>query len=217
MDHFQTSWRASPASCAPCATLQEQLQGGSGELALLLAALSRYCVNSHACADAPEAIVAFMQRVPDRLAAWAVVHAHGKTSWPASYGDSPYAAAIAVMRVALAGAALPPRSSTGERALHEVFIGAYALPTAARRWQLDRQGLRGRYPRLLRSMEQGALLTRSEAESALYQLLHTHPDARERSLPGCEAVAHFGGNVAAVRAARRWRHRFASTRMRLAA
>lgn len=67
-------------------------------------------------------------------------------------------------------------------------------------------------------MQHGALLTPREAEGAVYILLHTHPAARERSCGSSEAVSHFGGNVAAVRAARRWRARFASTaRVALAA
>lgn len=198
--------------------LVTDLQQVAGELAALLASLSRYCVAAHAAGEREAAIAEFLRLVPERGDAQLLLQAHGATAWPASFGESPYEHAAGVLRHALSGIALPPRSTNAERAMHVAFLKAYALPTAVSRWELDRDSLWGRYPRLLRAMQHGALLTQREAEGAVYILLHTNPAARQRSCASSEAVSHFGGNVAAVRAARRWRARFASTaRLALAA
>lgn len=188
-----------------------QLQQLLGPVAVLLAALSRQCVCADTASEKQAAIAEFLRLVPTRADAQALLTAHGATSWPGSFGESPYEHAAAVLRHALAGHALPPRSTNAEREMHLAFLKAYALPTCVARWDLDRDALWGRYPRLLRSMQNGALLTQREAEGAVYILLHTNPAARQRSCASSEAVSHFGGNVAAVRAARRWRARFAST------
>lgn len=188
-----------------------QLQQLSGPVAVLFAALSRQCVSSNSASEKEAAIAEFLRLVPTRTDALALLTAHGATSWPVTFGESPYEHSAGVLRHSLAGHALPPRSTNVEREMHVAFLKAYALPTCVARWDLDRDALWGRYPRLLRAMQHGALLTQREAEGAVYILLHTNPDARQRSCASSEAVSHFGGNVAAVRAARRWRARFAST------
>lgn len=192
-------------------TLTSQLQQVAGQVATVLFSLSRLCVSSLDAEERAAAIAEMLRLVPTRAGALDVLGAHGKTSWPSSFGESPYENAIAMLRHAVAGVALPPRSTNAERDMHLAFLKAYALPTAVARWELDRDALWGRYPRLLRAMQHGALLTQREAEGAVYILLHTNPSARQRSCASSEAVSHFGGNVAAVRAARRWRARFAST------
>lgn len=192
-------------------TLLIQLQRVAGALATAFVALSRACIGSVDAAEREAAIADFLRLVPDRAMAKEVMACYAITTWPASFGEAPYQYAARVLRLALDGLALPPRSTNFERALHVAFLEAYALPSALARWKLDRDGLALRYPRLLRAMQHGALLTPREAEGAVYILLHTHPAARERSCGSSEAVSHFGGNVAAVRAARRWRARFAST------
>lgn len=198
--------------------LVKQLQQVAGDLATAFATLSSQCVAQRAASEREAAIATFLQLVPGRSAAEALLQAHGATCWPGSFGESPYEHSAGVLRHALSGFALPPRSTNAEREMHLAFLKAYALPTAVARWELDRDALWGRYPRLLRAMQHGALLTPREAEGAVYILLHTNPTARQRSCASSEAVSHFGGNVAAVRAARRWRARFASTaRLALAA
>lgn len=195
-----------------------QLQQLHGRVTASLAALSQQCVAAHNVPDRQAAITEFLRLVPARVDAQDVLQAHGATCWPGSFGESPYEHAVGVLRHVLNGVALPPRSTNAEREMHVAFLQAYALPTAVARWALDRDGLWGRYPRLLRAMQHGALLTPREAEGAVYILLHTNPAARQRSCASSEAVSHFGGNVAAVRAARRWRARFGSTaRIALAA
>lgn len=198
--------------------LVTNLQQVAGPLAAAFASLSRYCVAAHAAGEREAAIADFLRLVRGRADALQLLHAYGSTTWPGSFGESPYEHAAGVLRHALTGVALPPRSTNAERDMHAAFLKAYALPTAVSRWELDRDALWGRYPRLLRAMQHGALLTQREAEGAVYILLHTNPVARQRSCASSEAVSHFGGNVAAVRAARRWRARFASTaRLALAA
>lgn len=188
-----------------------QLQQVAGPVAAMLAELSRQCVAGHNAPEREAAIAEFLRLVPSRAEAQQLLQAHGATCWPGSCGESPFEYAAGVLRHALNGLALPPRSTNAEREMHVAFLKAYALPTCVARWELDRDGLWGRYPRLLRAMQHGALLTPREAEGAVYILLHTNPAARQRSCASSEAVSHFGGNVAAVRAARRWRARFAST------
>lgn len=188
--------------------LQMQLQRVAGPIATAVAAISRYCVGQSSEVEREAAVTELLRLVPTRAEAQALLQAHGATVWPGTFGESPYEHAAALLRHALDGVALPPRSSNAEREMHAPMLFAYALPTAVMRWELDREHLAARYPRLLRAMQRGALLTTREAEGAVYILLHTHPLARHRSCPSSEAVAHFGGNLAAVRSARRWRAHF---------
>lgn len=188
--------------------LQMQLQRVAGPIATALAAISRYCVGQSSEVERQASVSELLRLVPTRADAQALLEAHGTTVWSGTYGESPYEHAAGLLRHALSGVALPPRSSNAERDMHESMLCAYALPTAVMRWELDRELLTARYPRLLRAMQLGALLTTREAQGAVYILLHTHPLARHRSCPSSEAVDHFGGNVAAVRSARRWRARF---------
>jgi len=102
-------------------------------------------------------------------------------------------------------------SSKWHRVVHDQLLRRYALPSAILRWDMDRDELVRRYPRLLRAMRDAAILTRTEAEAALLQLLRTYPSQRAQSLPASEAVSHFGGNLKVVRVAIRRRRMFPST------
>ncbi len=196
-----------------------QLQDCAGALAEALIAQNRDCLSS-AFRDVPqrqERATALLQLVPDRAAAMEIVQAAGKTTWPSSYGQSPYDEVLTVIRCAISGVALPSGSTGVQRELHGFYLETYALPSAKVRWHLDDAGRGQRYPRLLRSMQHCALLTAGEADSVLRVLLRTNPIGRGHSPASCEAAQHFGGNLKIVRASRRWRQRFVSTRVPLAA
>ena len=193
--------------------LTMQLQAMAGELAAALAAVDTDCLRSRFTepVERLERTTRLMKLVPDRATALALSDAFGRTRWPAAYGESPYDHVMCVIRCALQGVALLEGSTAAQRALHAMCVEAFALPCARARLNLDDAGRRRRYPRLLRAMEHAALLTTGEADSALRGLLRTHPLGRGHAPASCEAVAHFGGNLKVVRAARRWRQRFAST------
>lgn len=197
-----------------------QLQACAGPLALLLAEVNRDCLRS-AFDKSPERQARAQQLfelLGDRDEIRAMLAGLGRTTWPSSYGQTPYDEIATVLRCAIQGAAMPGGSTQGMRALHNLAVERFAPESARKRWFLDEAGRSKRYPRLLRAMQHAALLTSGEADSALRVLLRTNPQLRSHSSPSCEAVAHYGGNLAAVRAARRWRHRFASTsRLPLAA
>jgi hypothetical protein len=197
-----------------------ELQHCRGPLGEALVAINRDCLSS-AFRDAPqrqERAEALLLLIRDRASAIDLLETMGKTTWPTSYGQSPYDEILTVIRCAVAGVALTSGSTADQRALHGIYLDAFALPSARLRWQLDDEGRRRRYPRLLRAMQHGALLTPGEADSVLRVLLRTNPIGRSHSPASCEASQHFGGNLKVVRAARLWRQRFASTvRMPLAA
>lgn len=193
--------------------LFSQLQQCEGHLAAALVAVNRDCLGS-ALTGVPEKeqrISALAGFIPGRAEARELLQAFGKTTWPAAYGQSPYDDVMEVIRCAVAGVALKSGSTPAQRALHGRWLPVYALPAATVRWNLDDDGRRQRYPRLLRAMEHAALLSPGEADSVLRILLRTNPYVRSHSSPSCEAAAHFGGNLKVVRAARLWRSRFAST------
>lgn len=142
--------------------------------------------------------------------------------WPADAlrllagGDVTTASAefFSVLRCAVAGHAMTPGATRSQRHVHARLLVAYGPPAARVRVGLAMDHLERRYPRLLRAMRDAAILSQGEAQSALYTLLQTHPTARRSCCASCEAVAHFGGNLAVVRSAVRRRRLFPSTRMR---
>jgi hypothetical protein len=73
------------------------------------------------------------------------------------------------------------------------------------RAEMSRYELRNRYPRLLTCMQYAAILSEGEALGALRDLATLPKNG------GAEAVVHFGGPLAVVRAAIRARH-FVRTR-----
>jgi len=193
--------------------LAEALRIGESELARHLAELDRICrrrQHSDWFAPLPEG-TALLRLVPDREAAQTLAAAFGQTTWPGSFGETPYDQVMVLIRCALDGLALKAGATPAEKNLHLIFLGAYALPAARVRWGLSQHDLSQRYPRLLRAMQHGALLSAGEAEAALSLLLRRHPAERAKTPPSSEAVAHFGGNLKVVHAARRWQQRFAST------
>jgi len=199
---------------------RRQLQACEGELASLLATVNRDCLGS-VFDKSPERqarAVQLFNLLGDRGQVLNLLAALRGLSWPSSYGQSPYDEVATVLRCASQGVALPGGSTPVMRALHNLAIEHFAPASARARWNLDESGRARRYRRLLRAMQHAALLTPGEADSALRVLLRTNPMGRGHSSPSCEAVQHYGGNIATVRAARRWRRRFASTsRLPLAA
>jgi hypothetical protein len=121
---------------------------------------------------------------------------------------------ISVLRCAVEGHAMTPGATRSQRHVHKRLLVAYGPPAARARVGLAMDHLERRYPRLLRAMRDAAILSQGEAQSALYMLLQAHPTVRRSCCASCEAVAHFGGNLAVVRAAIRRRRLFPSTRMR---
>jgi hypothetical protein len=194
-------------------TLINEIQQCSGELARTLMNLNMDCQCSSLDRE-PERLKranAAMKMLATRERVAAVIQAVQSARWNAPYGESPYDDVVTVLRRALAGSAMPSGSTGAMRALHDLCMAQFAQPAARVRWTLDDAGRRARYRRLLRAMVNGALLTSGEAEGALRILLRTHPEGRRHCAPAAEALAHFGGNLAAVHAARRWRRLFAST------
>lgn len=184
-----------------------------GDITRLLTRLDRLCDAYAEQTALNEGVATLLQVVPDRADAVLLVRAAQRVPWPQQWGPVPYRRAAEALQVAVDGAALPPGASAGQRGLHTLLLDAYALPAARARLKLDAEGMRQRYPRLLRAMQHAALLTTGEAEATLRVLLRTHPLARDRCAPSCEATAHFGGNIKVVRKARVVRQRFPSARM----
>lgn len=198
---------------AGVATQLESTATNRGSLVAVLTALDRLCDARLDVTDLDPALTQLRERAPTRAAAQAVVQTAAQVRWPtALYGPLPYGRTIEVLRAALTGVAPPAGSGPGSRTLHQALVAAYGLPSAAARFALSQESLAQRYPRLLLAMQQGALLTMTEAQASLYQLLHTQPAARARCAPASEAAAHFGGNLKVVSAGCRWRARFPSTR-----
>lgn len=195
--------------------LSGELMSCEGTLPELLIELNRVCLRaSYASSEHRASLAAtLLGLVPDRVAALGLLSAFGQTRWPASFGQSPYDEVMTVLRHALTGNGLASGGGEGERDLHRTLLSRFAPPAALARWSLNRDQLELRYPRLLRAMRHAALLTHGEAEGALWLLLRRHPTSRNLAPPSSEAVAHFGGNLKAVAAARRWRQRFANTRL----
>lgn len=201
--------------------LVDQLRGAVGHLAACLLVLAQLCRSSHSKLEQQQELLARLFRlIPDRRAALDLLATHGTMAWAGTFGQSPYSDFTHVMRCAVDGHGLMPGATANQRELHGALVDVYATPAARARWALDRDQLQRRYPRLLRGMQDAAILTRTEAESTLLQLLRRHPSARHRSPSSCEAVHHFGGgdggNMAVVRAAIRRRRIFPSARRALA-
>lgn len=193
--------------------LAKSIQSAEGPVAQALMELNRICLrNRHEdCFGPLSEGASFVQTVPDRDTLLQLVSAIGACRWPGSYGHSPYAEVYGVLVAAVNGRPLDVGALPGQRNLHQVFVAAYAPPAAKARWELGQQQLSRRYPRLLRAMQHGALLTPGEAEAALWVLLRRPASARAKSPASSEAVSNFGGNLRVVQAARRWRQRFART------
>jgi hypothetical protein len=200
--------------------LVDQLRGAVGHLAACLLELAQLCRASHSKPEQQLELLARLFRlIPDRRAAQVLLNTHGAIAWAGTFGQSPYSDFTYVLRCAVDGHGLMPGPTANQRELHGPLLDAYATPAARARWGLDRDQLQRRYPRLLRAMQDAAILTRTEAESTLLVLLRRHPSARHRSPSSCEAVHHFGGgdggNMAVIRAAIRRRQLFPSARRAL--
>lgn len=197
--------------------LFRELQDVTGELATAMRMVNIDCQGSSM--DRPPErrgrIHALLEMLGDAQQVRAISAAVGRTRWPMFYGESPYDDLMTVLRCACKGEPLPGGSTAVMREVHELCIGRFAPPAARSRWAIsDDNQLRARYPRLLRAMQHGALLTSGESDATLRVLLNTNPQGRAH-VGGCEAVQHFGGCLKVVRAARRWRTRFASSRMQV--
>jgi len=197
-----------------------QLGACEGAAASLLAEVNRDCLGSvfDKSPERQQRAMQLLDLLANREQVLNLLRVLGGLSWPTSYGQSPYEEVATVLRCAAQGLALPGGSTPVMRALHNLAIERFAPASARARWNLDEAGRAHRYRRLLRAMQHAALLTPGEADSALRVLLRTNPIGRGHCPASCEAVHHYGGNIATVRAARRWRRRFASTtRLPLAA
>lgn len=197
-------------------SLFRQLQSCCGLLPDLLREINGYCARSgrlETAAGATTRVAQLLDLLATREGALAFLAAHAQTRWPISYGQSPYDDIANVIRSAVRGVQLPRGATATMREIHASVLERLGPPAALARIHLDEGGRRRRYRRLLRAMQHAALLSPGEADSAVRVLLRYHPDDRHSSPASCEAVAHFGGNAAAVCAARRWRHRFAASRL----
>jgi hypothetical protein len=171
------------------------LQHGKGSIAKALSGLNRALLRGSWCdvADEHDACELAKTTFCSRMRAQTLIAAHGQTSWPGSYGQSPYAEVFGVVRHVLAGHMLPRTASKTERSLHRALFEQLAPPAAISRFKLDEAGRTKRYKRLLFGMREAAILSRTEADAVLRQLLGAHPADRASLIPCSEAVAHFGG------------------------
>lgn len=178
-------------------TYRQLLQESVGPIAKALSDLNRYCLRSSWAdvADERDYCDLACATLRNRHHAQTLLAAHGKTSWPGSFGQSPYAEVFALVRLALAGQ-MPPRTATRvERSLHRALFDQLAPPAAASRAKLDEAGRSRRYRRILFGMREAAILTRTESDAVLRQLLNAHPGDRAELPPCCEAAANFGGTM----------------------
>lgn len=173
------------------------LEHGKGSIAKALIDLNRALLRGSWCDVADEHDFCELAKATfwSRMHAQTLTAAHGQTSWPGSYGQSPYAEVFAVMQHVLAGHMLPSTASKTERSLHRALFDLLAPPAAISRSKLDEAGRTKRYKRLLFGMRESAILTRTEADAVLRQLLGAHPADRASLIPCSEAVAHFGGTM----------------------
>ena len=191
------------------------LRAVTGPIPQLLVELAAHCRAGRCDTDALDAgCSGLLQLVVDRQAAQQLLADHGALRWPGAMGQSPYADFTYVLRCTVDGHFLMPGATRSQRYLHARLASVYGPPAAKARLQLGMGDLERRYPRLLRAMRDAAILSHGEAQSALFLLLQAHPSSRRSTCASCEAVAHFGGNLAVVRAAIRRRRLFPSTRLR---
>ena len=142
----------------------------------------------------------------DASVATSILKAHGRTAWPGSYGQSPYAEVMAVIRHALDGQRLPRGSSQVERDLYGLLVPAIALPAARSRYSQDNEdGRAQRYPRLLFTLREVSILTPTEADATLRTLMRAHPADRGSASSPAEAVAHACGPLKVLQ--RAWQRR----------
>ena len=177
--------------------MYQELQHCCGDRAEVLSKLNRMCIAGRYNGDtaAQGLLVAAQGIFANREESLAWSAAHGLTSWPGSFGQSPFGEVFALLRIALAGHVPLASASPAERAIHAAVFDRIAPPAAVARVSLTEQGRSRRYGRLLLSMRQTAMLTHTEADATLRQLLARHPRERGSTLPSCEAVANFGGNM----------------------
>lgn len=173
------------------------LENGKGSIAKPLSDLNRALLQGSWCDVGDEHHFCEIAKATfwSRFHAQMLTAAHGQTSWPGSYGQSPYAEVFGVVRHVLAGHMLPQTASITERSLHRALFEQLAPPAAISRFKLDEAGRTKRYKRLLFGMREAAILTRTEADAVLRQLLGAHPADRASLIPCSEAVAHFGGTM----------------------
>jgi hypothetical protein len=173
------------------------LENGKGSIAKALSDLNRAMLRGNWCDVADEHDVCELAKATfwSRFHAQTLTAAHGQTSWPGSFGQSPYAEVFDVVQHVLAGHMLPRTASKTQRSLHRALFEQLAPPAAISRFKLDEAGRTKRYKRLLFGMREAAILTRTEADAVLRQLLGAHPRDRASLSPCCEAVAHFGGTM----------------------
>jgi hypothetical protein len=194
--------------------LFQQLQDVTGPLATAMMAVNHDCQGSSM--DRPTErlgrIHAFLDMLHDADQVRAISAAMSRTSWPRAYGESPYDDLLTVLRCACQGEPLPGGATGVMGELHLLCIDRFGPPAARSRWAIETdEQRRARFPRLLRAMEHGALLTPGEADATLRVLLRIQSRARIHAPSSSEAVQHFGGCLKVVHAARRWRLRFGST------
>jgi hypothetical protein len=173
------------------------LENGRGSIAKALSDLNRALLRGSwsDVADEHDACELAKATFWSRMHSQTLTAAHGQTSWPGSYGQSPYAEVFGVVRHVLAGHMLPCSASKTERSLHLALFEQLAPPAAISRFKLDEAGRTKRYKRLLFGMREAAILTRTEADAVLRQLLGAHPRDRASLTPSSEAVANFGGTM----------------------
>jgi len=160
-----------------------------------------------------QSCAALLAAIPDRASLRLAMQAYGGIVYAATYGQSPYECIMSVLYSLLNGQALFKDPTRGMRYIYEHLFEVYAPPAARSRVRVDGNTVEQRYPRLLRAMRAAAILSHTEANATLLLLLRTAPRDRCHASPSCEAVAHFGGAMKVVRAAKRYRRLFPSMRL----
>lgn len=198
--------------CRLCASLQmsmnkeqqihtyaNDLMVGRSSLAKSLGQLNRWCLTGRWAPDVQAQQIQAVQTIfQNRDVGHLLMAAHGKTRWPAFFGQSPYGEVFALLNLAMAGLSYRREHNQIERTLHEAMFAHVAPAAALARAALNDKGRANRYPRLLDGMREVAILSHTEADAALRILLRMHPDDRSSAAPSSEAAAHFGGNLRIV-------------------
>lgn len=183
------------------------LLGAAFRLEILIST-SNATIPEDVLADATE------RAFPDREALKEFHHAHAESRWPTTCGESrlEHVAAIALAFVAARNVAhcfgVSACINSARHRCYRHLVARFGTPTQARRFDLGiNGGPAALWPRLLWACQQAALLNEGEASSALVQWYRASDLERrgEARMGGSEAVSHFGGVRAVLRAAKRWR------------
>ena len=170
-----------------------------------------------ACAPSKDLAMLCREAFPTRQSITTFHQAHQATSWPSSYGQSPVEHVAAIVEAFEHARHMTSRGhlrhvAEARQQAYFHLVVAHAGPVLRRRFRIGYEDAPRMWPRLVWACRQAALLTESEASSALvlwYRSSHLDRISRGAcQVGGSEAVVHFGGVRALLTAARRWRRMF---------